>query len=122
MTTNSTDKEEAPVPERIWMAADTPFESLATWEKKISDSDIEYVRADLASVTQDGLTVEDALKELRAMFPHLYVSIKHYWSHADSVPGLWYLIGVESAGNWKAQTLSDCMARVRAAQQEKGNG
>jgi hypothetical protein len=60
------------------------------------------------------ITVEAALAELREMFPRRYVSIKHYWSHADAVPGLRYLIGIESAGNWKEQSLADCMAQVRA--------
>jgi hypothetical protein len=56
----SSDQKQVP-PERIWMAADTPFDVLDTWEKKINESDIEYVRADMAT---RAVSTPDAISEV----------------------------------------------------------
>jgi hypothetical protein len=59
----SSDQKQVP-PERIWMAADTPFDVLDTWEKKINESDIEYVRADMAT---RAVSTPDAISEVEKM-------------------------------------------------------
>lgn len=70
------------------------------------------------------MTVEEALSELRLLFPEQRIEIEEYYRRGVNSLGEDYksseiIIWVGSISIGEAQTLSDCMSQVRAWAKER---
>ena len=62
------------------------------------------------------ITVEDALKELREMFPKRWITItaSTHSARANSIKVSWTISVNQLVDDFEAATLADCMDQVRA--------